>query len=151
MKKIYLLLSFVFTSAIVIAQSSKQVQWLFSANKIAEKTYEIHMKANIGQGFHMYAQNPGVEGPQPTHFEFVRNPLAVLDGKVKENGKLIKKFETAWSAHVNYYEHTVEFIQVVKLKGNVKTNVSGTVEFMVCDDSKCLPPSTVEYKVNIGG
>jgi DsbC/DsbD-like thiol-disulfide interchange protein len=151
MKKIYLIALTLITGAAVMAQSSKQVQWTFSSKKIADKTFELHMKASIGNGFHMYAQNPGVEGPQPTHFEFVRNPLTSLDGKVKESGKLVKKFETAWSANVNYFEQTVEFVQVLKLKGNVKTNVSGTVEFMVCDDSKCLPPSTVEFKVNIGG
>jgi DsbC/DsbD-like thiol-disulfide interchange protein len=151
MKKFYLFGLALITGLSLMAQSSKQVQWTFSSKKIADKTYEVSMKAVIGNGFHMYAQNPGVEGPQPTHFEFVRNPLAALNGKVKETGKLVKKYETAWSANVNYFEQTVEFTQVVKLKSNIKTNLAGTVEFMVCDDSKCLPPSTVEFKVNIGG
>jgi len=39
----------------------------------------------------------------------------------------------------------------VKLKANVKTNLSGKVEFMVCDEKQCLPPSDVDIKVNIGG
>jgi DsbC/DsbD-like thiol-disulfide interchange protein len=151
MKKVYIVCLYLLIGGATFAQSSKQVNWTFSSNKISDKIYEVHLKAEIGHGFHMYAQNPGVEGPQPTRFEFVRNPLASLDGKVKENGKVIKKFESAWNASVNYFEHSVEFIQVVKLKGNIKTNLAGTVEFMVCDDSKCLPPSTVEYKVNIGG
>jgi len=42
-------------------------------------------------------------------------------------------------------------VQLVKLKGNIKTTLAGSVEFMVCNDSHCLPPSTVEFKVNIGG
>jgi thiol:disulfide interchange protein DsbD len=152
MKKIYTTTVLFFATAFsIMAQSSKQVQWAYSAKKVADKTYEIHMTATVGNGFHLYAQNAGVDGPQPTHFEFVKNSLVTIDGKVKENGKLIKKFESAWSATVNYYEHTVDFVQVVKLKGNVKTSLSGSVEFMVCDDSKCLPPSIVEFKVNIGG
>lgn len=151
MKKLYIVCFYLLVAICAFAQSSKQVNWSFTANKIADKTYEVHLKAEIGHGFHMYAQNPGVEGPQPTHFEFVRNPLTSLDGKVKENGKIIKKFESAWNGSVNYFEQSVEFIQVVRLKGNIKTNLTGTVQFMVCDDNKCLPPSTVEYKVNIGG
>ena len=56
-----------------------------------------------------------------------------------------------WGGNVNYFEKTVDFVQLVKVKGNVKTNLSGKVEFMVCDEEKCLPPSEVEVKVNIGG
>ena len=109
------------------------------------------MTANIAGNYHLYAQNPGVEGPVPTNFNFVKNPLIILDGKVKESGQLVKKYESAWDGQVNYFKNEVNFIQVVRLKANVKTNLAGKVEFMVCDDSKCLPPSDVEFKVNIGG
>ena len=133
------------------AQSTKEVQWSFSAKKIADKVYEVHMTATIGGGYHMYAQDAGVEGPLPTVFKFTTNPLATVDGKVKEAGKLVKKHEEVWGGNVQYYENSVDFVQVVKLKSNVKTNLSGTVEFMVCNESQCLPPATVPFKVNIGG
>lgn len=74
-----------------------------------------------------------------------------LDGNVKEIGKLIKKHEAVWGGDVNYYESKVEFVQVVNLKKNIKTNIGGSVEFMVCDDKECLPPSEVAFKVNVGG
>ena len=151
MKKLYLLFFLLPAAFLSNAQSAKQVQWDYSAKKIADKVYEVHMTARIGDNYHMYAQDAGVEGPLPTTFKFTGNPLAVTDGKVKEAGKVIKKFESAWNGSVNYYEKTVDFIQVVKLKGNIKTNLAGSVEFMVCNDSRCLPPSTVEFKVNIGG
>ena len=134
-----------------MAQSSKQVSWTYSAKKIADKTYEVHMTATIGGDYHLYAQDAGGEGPIPTTFTFVKNPLMAVDGKVKEVGKLVKKFESAWSHDVKYYEKTVDFVQVVKLKGNVKTNLAGKVEFMVCNDHECLPPADVDIKVNIGG
>ena len=49
----------------------------------------------------------------------------------------------------NQYSNNVDFVQVVKLKGNVKTNVSGSVEFQTCDDKKCLPPKTVNFSVEL--
>ena len=151
MKKLYIVvLLSVFTVALH-AQSAKQVQWAYTAKKIADKVYEVHMTATIGANYHMYAQNVGVEGPLPTTFKFVSNPLAGFDGKVKEDGKLIKKKEDVWGGTVQFYENTVDFVQTVKLKGNIKTNVAGSVEFMVCNDSRCLPPSTIEFKVNVGG
>jgi hypothetical protein len=135
----------------VMAQSSTQVKWTYAAKKIGDKTYEIHMTAVIGGDYHLYAQDAGGDGPIPTAFTFVKNPLLITDGKVKEVGKMIKKFESAWSHDVNYYENTVDFVQVVKLKSNVKTSLAGKVEFMVCNDRQCLPPADVDIKVNIGG
>jgi hypothetical protein len=134
-----------------VAQSSKQVQWSCAVRKIADKTYEVHMTATIGGDFHLYAQDAGGEGPIPTSFTFVKNPLLSIQGKVRENGTLVKKFESAWNHDVRYYEKTVEFIQKVSLKGNVKTNFTGKVEFMVCNDRQCLPPAAADIKVNIGG
>jgi hypothetical protein len=137
--------------SVSIAQSSKQVKWVYSAIKITDRVYEVHMIATINGDYHLYSQDVGGEGPVATSFSFVRSPLLALDGRVKETGKLIKKFETAWSHDVKYYEKTVDFVQVVILKSNIKTNLAGKVEFMVCNDRQCLPPAEVEIKVNVGG
>lgn len=152
MKRTILLTIAAFAGILAMAQSAKQVSWTWSSKKIGDKIYEVHMMATIGGDYHMYAQNVGVtDGPIPTSFAFTKSPLLDIEGATKENGRLIKKFEEAWKHDVNYYEKTVEFIQVVKLKSNVKTTLAGKVEFMVCDDHQCLPPSTVDIKVNIGG
>ena len=150
MKHLIPVLALLFASS-VFGQSNKQVQWNFSSKKISENTYEIHMTATVNGDWHIYAQNVGVDGPVATSFSFNKNPLITLDNKVKEVGSLVKKKEEVWGGVVNYYENKVNFIQVVKLKSNVKTNFAGKVEFMVCNESQCLPPSTVDFKVNIGG
>ena len=151
MKKTILLALIVGSGTIAVAQSSKQVNWVYSAKKVADKTYEIHMTATIGGDYHLYAQDAGGDGPIPTTFSFTKSPLLALDGTVKEKGQIVKKFESAWNHNVNYYEKTVDFVQVVKLKSNVKTTLAGKVEFMVCNDKECLPPADVDIKVNIGG
>lgn len=151
MQKTILLGLMLLTVSFVMAQSSTQVKWTYTAKKIADKTYEVHMTAVIGGDYHLYAQDAGGDGPIPTAFTFVKNPLLITDGKVKEVGKLIKKFESAWNHDVNYYQNTVDFVQIVKLKSNVKTSLAGKVEFMVCNDRQCLPPADVDIKVNIGG
>ncbi len=133
-----------------IAQSSKQVQWNYSVKKIADKTFEVHMSATISGGFHLYAQDAGGDGPLATTFTFSPNPLVVMNGKVKETGNLISKYESAWKHDVKYYEKSVDFVQVIKLKANARTDFAGKVEFMVCNDHSCLPPSEVEIKVNVG-
>ena len=137
-------------SAVSLAQSSKEVKWSFSSKKIADKTYEVVLTAVVNGNWHIYSQNVGVDGPIPTAFTFTKNPLLAFDGTVKENGKLIKKNEEVWGGEVRYYENKVEFIQRVKIKGG-KTNLAGKVEYMVCNDEKCLPPAETDFSIAIGG
>src|SRR5579872_6014704 len=151
MKAIILVGLSLLAGGLVRAQSSKEGHWAYSAKKIGDRTYEVHMTATIGGDFHLYAQDAGGEGPIATSFTFTKSPLFTLNGKVEENGKLVKKYEDAWKHDVRYYERTVDFVQVVKLKSNVKTNLAGKVEFMVCNDHECLPPADVDIKVPIGG
>jgi hypothetical protein len=151
MKAIILIgLSFLLIGS-AVAQSNKQVSWAWSAKKTGDRTYEVHMTATIGGDFHLYAQDAGGEGPIATSFTFGKSPLFTLNGTVKENGKLVQKYEDAWKHNVRYYERTVDFVQIVKLKSNVKTNLAGKVEFMVCNDHECLPPADIDIKVPIGG
>ena len=151
MKKAILFGMALAAGTLAMAQSSKEVNWSYSSKKIADKTYEIHMTATIGGNYHLYAQDAGGDGPIPTAFTFTKSPLLDLDGAPREKGQLIKKFESAWNHDVKYYEKNVDFVQVVKLKSNVKTALAGKVEFMVCNDHECLPPATVDIKVNVGG
>jgi len=153
MKHIYLTLTLLFGGVLLYAQtgSAKQVKWEYSAKKLTADTWEVHMTANVNGKFHLYSQNAGAEGPIPTTFTYTPNPLLAVDGKPKEQGKKIQVFEAAWNGKVNYYEQKVDFVQVVKLKGKAKTALSGKVEFNVCNDNLCLPPSEVEFKVPVGG
>jgi len=150
MKKITLFGLALLIGGLAMAQSGKQVNWTYSAKKIADKTYEIHMIASIGAGWHMYAQAGG-EGPISTKFTFTKNPLVALNNAPKEVGKMVKKYEEAFKSEVRYYENSVDFVQVVKVKGSTKTAVAGKVEFMVCNDHECLPPDETNFKVNVGG
>lgn len=147
------LLSFLVTmiSVVSFAQSNTQVKWAFSAKKVADKTYEVHAVATVNGSWHIYSQNVGVDGPIPTAFTFTKNPLLTMDGTPKESGKLIKKNEEVWGGEVRYYENKVEFIQTVKVKGSAKTNLAGKVEYMVCNDEKCLPPAETTFSVAVGG
>jgi hypothetical protein len=120
------------------AQSSKKVTWKYSAKKIGDKVYEIHLTAIIAAGWQIYAQGIGGE---KTSFFFNANPLATLDGKPKES-KLIM-------SHKNY---TADFVQKVKLKSNSATTISGNIRFTASNNftNQLLPSSTVSFSIRIG-
>ena len=143
------LLVLVLTGFASLAQAQlNPITWSFSAKKIADKTYELQMTATIQTNWHLYSQvQPEDAVAMPTTFELNPNPLFTLDGKIKEIGKLEKYTDKVLKVSANQYSNTVTFTQVVKLKGKVKTSVTGTVEYQTCDDEKCLPPKKVSFKV----
>lgn len=132
----------------VSAQSDKMVKWTFSTKKIADKTYEVHFKATISSTYHLYSQNPGSDGPLPTKFVFNHNPQATLSGKPKETGKLINIYDNAWKGKVRYYEKTVDFVQVVKIKA--ATSIAGKIEFMVSNHKEAQPPTEMPFSIRVG-
>ena len=134
----------------VNAQIINPVQWNYTAKKIADKTFELHITATIGDKWHIYAQDAG-EGPVPTTLVYAANPLLKLDGTTKEVGKLEKAFDKNFNSTLKFYSKKVDFVQIVKMKSAVATTVKGTITYMVCDDSKCLPPKDVPFNISIGG
>ena len=150
MKKIFLLLlaSFVI-SASLIAQIQDPVQWSYAAKKKSNNFYEVVITGTVEHPWHIYSMTTPKGGPVPTNITFKKNPLVLLDGKTKENGKLKVEKDNVFGVDVKYFNDRVEFVQAVKLKGNVKTNIGGTVEYMVCDDSQCLPPTKKTFDIKL--
>jgi thiol:disulfide interchange protein DsbD len=148
MNKILFFLFALSLSFSATAQIQNPVKWEYKAKKIADKTYEVIFTAKIDKGWHLYAQETG-EGPVPTSFSFARNPIVTTQGKTKEKGNLLKEFDNNFGSVLQFYADKVEFVQVVKLKANAKTSVNGEIEFMVCNDEKCLPPRKIPFSVKL--
>ena len=150
MKKIITGMILLMFTGLVNAQINNPVKWTYTAKKIADKTYELHMTASIDGNWHLYAQDAG-EGPEPTVFSFTANPLIKFDGKVKEIGKLEKSYDNNFKSVSKYYSKKVDFVQKIKVKSSIATIVKGSVSFMVCNDRQCLPPRDYPFSINVGG
>lgn len=71
-----------------------------------------------------------------------------LDGKVLEP-KPIEVMDKQFDMKVKYFSTGVEFRQRVKVISAKPVEVKETVEFMCCDDEKCLPPNEVNFSFNL--
>lgn len=132
----------------VDAQVLNPVLWSFASKKLADKTYEIRLTANIQSGWHLYSQSQPADAINiPTEIVFNNNPLIRLDGKAKETGKMEVYTDKRLGISAHQYADQVDFVQKVKLKVNAKTNISGTVEYQTCDDKKCLPPRKMAFNL----
>jgi len=146
---IFVSMFFLFAAA-ANAQFENPVKWTYTTKKLADKSYELHLKANIDGNWHLYAQDAG-EGPVPTSISFSANPLVKLDGKLKEVGKLEKAYDPNFKSTLKFYAKEVDFVQKVKLRSAASTVVKGTVTFMVCNDRKCLPPTDIPFSIKVEG
>src|SRR5258705_8317896 len=118
--------------------SQMPVSWTYTAKKISNNTYEVRLKANISDGWHLYAQEQSGDFlGNPTKVKFNKHPLVMFSGKTKEIGKLEKTKDPVLEIESGYYSDEVEFVQKVTVKKNARTTVSGMIEFQVCTDEKC--------------
>jgi len=149
MKKYLLLVLSIVAISFVKAQVKDPVSWTYAAKKKTDNTYDLVITASLPKPWHIYSQNSGADGPIPTTITFNTNPLIVKEGKVVETGKLVKFFDKNFNTNVLYYSDKVVFTQGIKLKTKAKTVVTGNVEFMVCDDEKCLPPTKKTFTIKL--
>lgn len=141
----WLLLTFLLT---LPGFSQTPVSWNCNAKKISDRLYEVNIVATIQNGWHLYSQiQPAEAIAIPTTIKFVKHPLIKLSGKLTEIGKLEKHKEPGLDIEQWQYSDMVQFVQIITVKTNVKTNISGTIEYQVCTDEKCLPAKTVEFNI----
>jgi DsbC/DsbD-like thiol-disulfide interchange protein len=148
MRRIIFLVLFALATFTTMAQIKDPVKWTATSRKKAN-AYEVVLTATMPKAWHIYSQNTGEGGPVPTNFKFAKNPLVTLDGKVKEIGNLKENYDKLFDTKVKYYGDKVDFVQTVRVKGNLKTNVNVTVEYMTCDDTQCLPPTKKSFNVSL--
>ncbi|WP_089350430.1 cytochrome c biogenesis protein CcdA [Flavobacterium sp. ov086] len=131
-------------SVSMFGQMYNPVKWTTSVEKITEKEYLLKAEAKIQSGWHLYGQYIEEGGPSPTAFTFKNEKKNFeLVGKTTEE-KGHEVVDKIFNMKIKYFEDKAIFTQKIKLNSESSANISAEVEFMVCDDSNCLPPSSEE-------
>lgn len=130
------------------AKIEDPVKWSYRSEKINDTEFDLVITATIDKGWHVYSQHIGDGGPIPTSFKFTPSPAYKLKGKVTEFPKALTEFDPNFDLEIAWHKDKVDFRQRIVLTGPIKT-VAGMLEFMVCNDTKCLPPAEVEFKIPV--
>jgi DsbC/DsbD-like thiol-disulfide interchange protein len=148
MKRVTLVFALLlFTVLGASAQIETPVTWSYAQKKISNTEAIVYLKATIQDGWHIYSQNVKPGGPVKTTIKFTPSKDYVKTGITSEP-KPTTKFEKVFDMNVGYFEKQVVFQQKIKLNKPV-TTVTGTIEFMVCDESRCLPPDEIKFSVQV--
>lgn len=142
-----------FCSILLLAFSAKAqvfepVKWQTSVEKISDTEYDLIATATVDSGWHLYSQNVPDDGPIPTTFTYKETSNYELSGKtVEEEGHTVD--DPVFQMKIKFFEDRAEFRQRIKVLNQELSVVDGEVEFMACDDEKCLPPDYVDLNFNI--
>lgn len=128
------------------SQILQPVEWNFSSSHIGGNEYELVFEASIDDGWAVYSQYlESDDGPIATSFTFEEMGNFELVGKVEEDETNRKKVHDAVFKMelIKFYKKGV-FRQKVKGDGT-PGEIKGYLNFMTCDDERCLPPEDVDF------
>ena len=132
----------------VNAQIHDPVKWSTSVEKISDMEYELIVKATIEGDWHLYSQSVPKDGPIPTSFTYESNSKFLKKGNTKEEaGHVID--DPVFNMRIKYFGESAIFKQRVKLKSSAPFSIKAIVEFMVCNDTQCLPPNEVDLVFDV--
>jgi hypothetical protein len=128
----------------ILAHAQQTIAWNFSYNK---ETKVLELSADLADGWHLYSQHIANDvGPVPTSFQFEENKAIKLIGKVNEPTPT-QEYDENFEAMLDFFEDQVVFTQRISVKKD--TTVKGSVTFMMCNKTMCLPPSDQHFSIEL--
>ena len=130
------------------AQILEPVSWSTSVRTLEGGRLELVASAKIDAGWHVYSQFIGSDGPIPTTFMTPDSKDLVVQRPVREP-KAITEFDKNFGMELAYFSKKVDFVIDAKRKNEMAFTYTAEVDFMVCDDARCLPPELVSLTFKV--
>lgn len=130
------------------SQIFEPVHWNFEKNQISENQYELVFTADIDPNWAIYSQSVDEGGPIPTTFFFSESSsYNLIDEVVEDSINMVTQNDLVFDMVVSKFYNQAIFRQKVEIN-NYDNPVSGSFEFMTCDDTQCLAPEIIDFRFN---
>ena len=152
-KAISSVLVFIALATAGFSQIYQPVKWKFSVEVFDDNTAELRAQATIDEGWHVYAsvvtdKKDAIILPLPTTLKVDPSKNIKLLGS-PQDGKFITHYDPQFEMDLNYFEGTGLFKQKFKIETDKAFKLSGEIEFMACNDERCIPPDVVIFEVDV--
>ncbi|HEX8367793.1 MAG TPA: cytochrome c biogenesis protein CcdA [Pyrinomonadaceae bacterium] len=115
----------------------------------ANQKFKAALKAEIEDGWHLYALEQPDGGPVPTTVNVAENIPFEIEGKVTTPAP-ITKFDPNFNIDTKFFEKRAQFNLPLQARAETRAaDLAIHVRFQLCNDTFCLPPKTV--KVTFAG
>lgn len=150
-KNIKLTIFLLLLAGSISAQVKNPVKWKIEYKESGKNVYDLIFNASIGDGWHLYDLGPYTDGPNPTQFYFDESSNYKKVGGVKMLIQPKIEFDEMFQMKIGYFLNKAQFSQTFQVVSKDSVTVKGYVEWMVCDNGSCLPPTEYEFAVKLPG
>lgn len=131
-------------------QQADPVKLTYSVTTKSGNLAEVRIKATLDKGWHIYAQHqPKSAISVPTRIDWTKSPLWSASGSIREVGVSHKQEIKDAGIEQFYFKDSVTFVQMVRLRGNAKSAISGSITYQACTDEMCLTAKTVPFTIPV--
>ena len=132
----------------------KPVTWNMTKKQLSDDEYELIDTAKIDDGWAVYSLYMEEGGPVPTTITYENAEGAELIGKAIESGNRKEGFDPMWKDDVDNvikFKSGQDFVITQKVKiTDPDKPLTGYLNFMTCDDRRCLNPTDVDFDFGFG-
>ncbi len=149
MKKLLFFILLLIPAMTVFSQIEQHVSWNFSVNKISDTQVEVVCVATLDDGWHIYSHNLPENTAFPTMITFNESDYYKAVGEIVEDPKPEVHYDESFKAELKWISKKASFKQIVEVKG--EATIEGIIEYMICNDENCMPPTEENFSLKIGG
>lgn len=125
------------------------VLWSHEVNKISDTEYELIIKGDIYEGWHVYSQFTDEGGALPSEFTFskVGEEFELVGGT--EESKTVKEYSDIFEVEETFFKEEAIFTQRIKLLNPSTKQVKVNLFYQVCKEV-CIP-ADVDFVFSLDG
>ena len=142
--KTKIILLFLLITLPLSAQILEPVKWNITEQKVDESTLELHFKATIEEGWHLYSNELPDGGPLATEVTYTTLEGVEPSGELISDKKSVEEYVELFSMVLNFFEKEVTFVQRLKIL-SPDYKIEGAIRYMGCNNLTCLTPTTEEF------
>lgn len=150
MKKLISGIIILLTLTSVFAQTEDNpVAWSYEVKKISDTEYDLVIKGDILDGWHIYSQFTPEGGSQPSEFTYKEaGELYELVGETKE-GKTVREYSEIFEVDEIFFKNKALFTQRIKLINPDVDQLEVALFYQICKEV-CIPKDEV-FNISLSG
>lgn len=122
------------------------VKWSVEAKEVGNNEYDLIFTAKVDEGWNVYSQFLKDDGPRPTKIIVAEGTHYSITSKPTESGShMVKEHDPNFDMELVKFKGDATFIQRIKIN-DPSQKVKGELEYMTCDNSKCLFPDPIPFE-----
>ena len=138
------------TLTTVFAQTEDNpVAWSYEVKKISDTEYDLIIKGDILEGWHIYSQFTPEGGSQPSEFTYEEaGKLYELIGETEE-GKTVREYSEIFDVDEVFFKNKALFTQRIKLIDPNVDQLEVALFYQICKEV-CIPKDEV-FNISLSG